>query len=69
MRAGSFARGSGTVNQWRGMDTLTAIEAASPRPAVAAAGNAVGVVDGAAGVQEAAASARVNTCARYLKVR
>jgi len=48
---------------------LTAIPAPSPRSAVAAAGDAVGVVDGAAGVQEAAASARVNTCARYLKVR
>jgi len=57
------------VNQWRGVETLTAIGAASPRSAVAAAGDAVGLVDGAAGVHEAAARARVNTCARYLKVR
>jgi len=51
------------------MDTFTAIAAASPRSAVAAAGDVVGVVEGSAGVHDPAARATVNTCARYLKVR
>jgi len=63
-------RGSGTVYQRRWSSIRAATGNAGREEANTL--DAVGVADGVgavAGVQEATTSAKVNTCARYLKVR
>ena len=69
--AADGVRGSGTRYQRRRVGSITTPTALAGREAAAAAVGAcaVGVGLVAAGVHEATASATVNTCARYLKVR